>query len=81
MIQTGVGFIHSFTAFPAQISGKDSINSNNKINRRRLRFSLRPLPSKKINEKYLLVLTTIFMSFTIFNIEPVDRPGVKGPLT
>lgn len=32
-------------------------------------------------KKYLLILTSIFMSFTISNIEPVDRIGVKGPLT
>lgn len=33
-------------------------------------------------KKYLLIMTTIFlMSFTTFNNEPVDRIGVKGPLT
>jgi hypothetical protein len=32
-------------------------------------------------KKYLLIMTTILMSFTTFNSEPVDRIGVKGPLT
>ena len=32
-------------------------------------------------KKYLLIMTTIMMSFTTFNNEPVDRLGVKGPLT
>ncbi len=32
-------------------------------------------------KNYLLVLTTILMSFTTFNNEPIDRIGVAGPLT
>ena len=32
-------------------------------------------------KKYLLIMTTVLMSFTTFNNEPVDRIGVKGPLT
>lgn len=32
-------------------------------------------------KKYLLIVATILMSFTNFKNEPVDRVGVKGPLT
>ena len=32
-------------------------------------------------KKYLIFLTTISMSFTTFNNDPVDRIGVPGPLT
>lgn len=31
-------------------------------------------------KKHLLIMTTVLMSFTTFNNEPVDRIGVKGPL-
>ena len=32
-------------------------------------------------KKYLLILTTSLMAFTKINNDPVDRIGVKGPLT
>ena len=32
-------------------------------------------------KKYLIILTTILMSFTTFSNDPVDRIGVAGPLT
>jgi hypothetical protein len=46
-----------------------------------LQFFLTALNSKKIMKMYLLVLLTTLSSFTKFSDEPVDRIGVKGPLT